>query len=409
MKHLILHKVEQRFASPRLSDVCAKTRSELEKVGSEIQWAGKRVAVTAGSRGIQNIVPILQTVIQFLKEKNAAPFIVPAMGSHGGGTVEGQLNILSSLGITEDSMGVPIRATAEVVEVGRYQEIPVYQNRFAFESDAIVVVNRVKTHTSFKSKLESGLSKMLVVGLGNPAGAANIHRFGVEGMKTLIEPMAKIILEKTPVRLGLAIVENAEESTAYIVGVRPQEWIEKEAELLIRSKELMPSLPFRHIDLLIVEEMGKCYSGTGMDTNVIGRLRIHHTEEPDSPTIDRIVVLDLADSSHGNANGIGLADITTQKLVDKIDYRATYLNVMSATFVLRAMIPMTAPTEEKAVGWAIRSLGEADVSQLRVVRIPNTLHLQHLWVSEPLLNEAEKLSHVIPLGQSKVQHYDTSM
>ncbi|MFC4766804.1 DUF2088 domain-containing protein [Effusibacillus consociatus] len=409
MGQLILHKVEQRFHAPRLSDVAGKARSELQRISANLDLNGKRVAVTAGSRGIQNIVLILQTVLGFLKEKGAEPCIVPAMGSHGGGTVEGQLNMLASLGITEETIGFPIKPTIEVVEVGRYKDIPVYQNRNAFESDAIVVVNRVKTHTSFKSKLESGLSKMLVVGLGNPAGAANIHRFGIEGMKTLIEPMASMILDKTPVCCGLVIIENAEEATADIVGVLPGEWIDKEAGLLIESKSLMPSLPFRNIDLLIVEEMGKCYSGTGMDTNVIGRVRIHDTEDPNNPYIKRIAVLDLAESSHGNATGIGLADITTRKLVDKIDLHATYLNVMSSTFVLRAMIPMTAPNEEKAVGWAIRSFGEVDVNQLRIVRIANTLHLQHLWVSEALLSEVEALSHVAKLQESRIIEYDTSM
>lgn len=409
MGELTLHKVEQQFHAPRLADVQGKVRTELQQLGRNSNLKGKRIAVTAGSRGIQSIVPVLQTVIEFLKEQGADPFIVPAMGSHGGGTAEGQLKMLASLGITEDSMGVPLRATTEVVEVGQHNGIPVYQNRNAFESDGIVVVNRIKTHTSFKSNLESGLSKMLVVGLGNPTGAANIHRFGVEGMKTLIEPMARVILEKTPVLFGLAIIENAEESTADIVGVQPGSWVEQEAELLNQSKLLMPSLSFKNIDVLIVEEMGKCYAGTGMDTNVIGRTRIHGQPEPDTPGVNRIVVLDLAEASHGNATGIGLADITTEQLVKKIDAKATYLNVMSATFVMRAMIPMTAPTEEKAIGWAIRSLGENDPQQLRVVRIPHTLHLQHMWVSDALLQEAETMAHIKLLNQQKTIQFDTAM
>lgn len=409
MGQLTLHKVEQRFHAPKLADIQGKVHSELLRIASNADLKDKRIAVTAGSRGIQSIVPVLQTVVNFLKQKGAAPFIVPAMGSHGGGTVEGQLQMLSSLGITEDSIGVPVLATTDVVEVGHYNGIPVFQNRNAYESDGIIAVNRVKTHTSFKSKLESGLSKMLVVGLGNPTGAANIHRFGVEGMKTLIEPMARVILDRTPVLFGLAIIENAEETTADIVGVQPDEWIDREADLLKKSKTLLPSLTFPEIDLLIVEEMGKSFSGTGMDTNVIGRLRIHGQAEPESPNINRIVVLDLADSSYGNANGIGLADITTDKLVRKIDDKSTYLNVMSATFVLRAMIPMAAPTEEKAIGWAIRSLGEIDPTQLKIVRIPNTLHLQHMWVSDALLEEAKAFAHVKLLNQEQTMQFDSSM
>ncbi|WP_018132274.1 nickel pincer cofactor-dependent isomerase, group 22 [Effusibacillus pohliae] len=402
----LMYPVRQKFDGQAIADVAAKVRQELEKaVFLTSVRPGATIAVTAGSRGIANIVEILRAVCQVLREREAVPFLVPSMGSHGGGTPAGQIEALQALGITEAAVGAPIRATTEVVELGQLPDgTPVFQNRLAYESDGIVVINRIKPHTSFKGCVESGLCKMLVVGLGNPAGAANLHRFGVRGLRELIVPMARIVLEKSPVLYGLGILENAFDQTAVIAGIEPADIPDREAELLKQAKTMMPRLPFDHLDVLIVDEMGKCYSGTGMDTNVIGRLRIHGEPEPESPRIERIVVLDLADASHGNANGIGLADFTTRKLVDKIDWKATYLNNLSSTFVQRAMIPIIAESDGEAVRLAIQSLGQRELQNLRIVRIPNTLQLERIWVSEALLKEVhadEKLELAgkgVPLG-----------
>lgn len=399
----MLYPVRQNFAGSKIPDLAAKVKQELEKANFlKNMQPGARIAVTAGSRGISGIVEILGTACDVLKQHGFEPFLVPAMGTHGGGTPEGQKLILQGLGITEETVGVPIRATAESVEIGQLPDgTPVYQNRIAYESDGILVVNRVKQHTSFKSQVESGLCKMIVVGLGNPKGAANIHRFGVRGLREKLLPMAKVALHESSIVYGMAILENAHEQVADIVGLEALEIPAQEPILLQRSKEMFPRLPFDQLDLLIVEEMGKNFSGTGMDTNVIGRQRIHGEPEPEIPHIKRIVVLDLADASHGNANGIGLADFTTRKLVDKVDWQATYLNILSTGFVQRGMLPVTAATGEEAVLWAIRSLGEGDVSRLRIVKIMNTLQLEHLWVSAPLLEEVKQNANLAIIGEGR--------
>lgn len=389
MEKVTMYPVLQRFEGKSVPDIARKVRGELQKAFFlQGLRPGAKIAVTAGSRGISSAVDILRTICEVLRGHGAEPFLVPSMGSHGGGTPDGQKEVLRGLGVTEDAVGAPIHATTDVVELGSLPDgTKVFQNRLAYESDGIVVVNRIKTHTSFKSRVESGLCKMMVVGLGNPAGAANLHRFGVKGLREFIEPMANVVLSNSPIVYGIGIIENAFEQTADIVGIEPGDIPQKEAELLIQSKTMLPGLPFEHLDVLIVDSMGKGYSGTGMDTNVIGRLRIHGEPEPESPRIERIVVLDLAESSHGNANGIGLADFTTRRLLDKIDWKSTYLNNLSSTFVQRAMIPIVAESDEEAIRLSIRSLGLKDPDQLRIVRIPNTLHLEHIWVSGALLNE----------------------
>lgn len=397
----ILYPVRQKFEGSTIPDIETKVKQELKKANFlKNMQPGARIAVTAGSRGISGIVPILRTVCDVLKQQRLEPFLVPAMGSHGGGTPEGQKQMLQRLGITEETIGVPIQATADAVQIGQLSDgTPVYQNRIAYESDGILVVNRVKQHTSFKSQVESGLCKMIVVGLGNPKGAANIHRFGVRGLREEILPMAQVALGESPIVYGMAILENAHEQVADIVGLEPSEIPEQEPRLLQRAKEMFPRLPFEQIDLLIVEEMGKSFSGTGMDTNVIGRQRIHGEPEPETPQIKRVVVLDLTDASHGNANGIGLADFTTRKLVDKIDWQATYLNILSTGFVQRGMVPVTASSDQEAVTWAIRSLGERDVTRLRITKIMNTLQLEQIWISAALLDEAKHYPNLEIIGE----------
>lgn len=404
MKEIMLYPVRQKFSADKLQDPVGKTRQELERASFLNNLPkGARVAVTAGSRGISNMDQILKTICSVLQDRGFHPFLVPSMGSHGGGTPEGQRKILQGLGVTEETVGFPIKATAEAVHIAQLPDgTPIYQNRIANESDGIIIVNRVKTHTSFKSHVESGLCKMMVVGLGNPAGAENIHRFGVRGLRELLDPMARIVIEKSPILYGMAILENAYEETADIVGVEAADIPDKEPALLARSKEMFPSLPFHQLDLLLVEEIGKCFSGTGMDTNVIGRLRIHSEPEPDSPKIERIVAFDLADASHGNANGIGLADFTTKELVGKIDWKATYLNNLSSTFVQRAMVPIMAETRQEAVQWAIQSLGQRDLESLKVLQISNTLHLDHFWVSAALLDEVKKNQRLEFAGEGRV-------
>jgi len=353
---------------------------------------GSKIAVTAGSRGIDNIPVILKTVIDELKALGAEPFIVPSMGSHGGGQAQGQIKLLKSLGITEESIGAPISNSDEAIEIGRTDDgVKAFMDKKAFESDGIFVINRVKPHTSFRGDIESGLLKMLVIGLGRKQAADHIHQLGVEGLSEYIPKIGQLIVKKAPILFGLAIVENGYEKTAIIKGIEPEDFFKKEPKLLKKAKYYLPTLPFEEIDLLIVHEMGKCFSGTGMDTNVIGRIRIKGQEEPTKPNIKRLVVLDLADASHGNANGVGLADFTTERLRNKIDNHATYTNILATTFFQRAMIPITLKDDQEAITTAVTTLRSTDPLKARIVWISNTLNLTEIWISESLSEKAKEV------------------
>lgn len=345
--------------------------------------------MTVGSRGIRNILVILETVVSVLREYGARPVLLCAMGSHGGGGEEGQREVLTSLGITEERLGAPVVLCSEGREMGKTPRgWTVYMLESAFSVDVLLPVNRVKTHTSFKGEVESGLAKMLVVGLGGPPGATQFHALGQpELLSPLLQEVATAIIESMPVIGGLAIVENAHEETALIEAIPAGDILQRERELLRYSKSLMPSLPAKHLDGLVIEEIGKNFSGTGLDTNVIGRLRIQGRAEPEIPSIRYISVLDLSEASHGNATGIGLADFTTQALIDKIDRKATYLNNLTTTFVARAFLPMFFATEEETLRTMLHCLRDRTLEELRLVFIANTLHLADCYVSKALLPE----------------------
>lgn len=391
MKFPVMYKAHLNWSAPLVENVQKETRKILEKARF---WGkakkGAYIAVTAGSRGIADIVPILVTILNMLKESGFKPYLVPAMGSHGGGTAEGQRKVLTGLGITEQVMGVPIKATGEAVCLGEVEPgVPVFISKTALESDGIIVVNRIKPHTSFRGPVESGLMKMLAVGLGNPQGAATLHRFGLRGLREYVPQVANFILQRVPILYGIAVIENAREKTARLEGVEPDEFFVKEQQLLKEARSLMPRLPFNDLDLLVVKEMGKCFSGTGMDTNIIGRLRIQGEPEPEEPRIKRIVVLDLVPGSGGNATGIGLADFITDLLLEKVNWEVTYMNVLSTTFTQRAMIPIHFPTDEETIKNALRSLGTIDPVGARVLIIQNTLELNEIEFSASLLAEAK--------------------
>lgn len=347
------------------------------------------VAITAGSRGIACLPEILRAIASTLRGLSLNPFVVPAMGSHGGSTAEGQVDVLRHLGITEQSVGAPILSSMDVKLLGHTpgpSSIPVYMDQHASSADGIIVVNRIKAHTAFRGTVESGLSKMIAIGLGKITGASYIHGAGIQDMALNIEAVSRYALEHAPIALGIAILENGYDQTADTLGVEPEEWHRKESALLLRSKAMMPGLPVDDIDLLIVEQMGKSFSGSGMDPNIIGRWRIAGMPEPSSPKVKRLLVLDLADSSGGNAQGIGLADFTTKALTQKIDTAATYTSTITSTFLQRAMLPMAFSSEEEAVQAALRSLGpDREPSSLRLVQIPNTLHLENIFVTASVL------------------------
>ncbi|MBC7114818.1 MAG: hypothetical protein PWR13_687 [Archaeoglobi archaeon] len=380
-------KVRQKIDAPKVDDLVSEIRKELRRAGiQELIKPGAEICITAGSRGIANIPEIIATVVDEVKRCGGKPFIIPAMGSHGGGTPEGQIEVLEHLGITPESVGAPIRATMEVVEIGRLANgTPVYIDKYAAQSDGIIVVGRVKPHTDFKDRIESGLMKMMVIGLGKQKGAEMIHRYQAEGYHKLLPEAAKLIMKNSPVILGLAVVENARHEVAIVKALRPEEIEEEEPKLLEKAKDLMARIPFKEIDVLIVEEMGKNISGTGMDTNVTGRFWIPGEHEPRAPKIKRIVVLDLTEETYGSAVGIGLADITTQRLVSKINYQATFLNALTAGWPETAKIPPFLPSDRDAIAVALQLCGPVDPKEAKVVRIKNTLELEEFWISESLV------------------------
>ena len=378
------------FPCPSLADPEAELKAQLDKSSlARVIKPGNRIAITAGSRGISRIDIILARICKEVKKLHAHPVVVSAMGSHGGATEEGQREILKGYGITPERVGAPVLCSIHAVEVGKTADgMPVFIDEEAFRSDGIIVVNRVKSHTSFQGATESGILKMLAVGLGKDKGAQHIHQLGTRGLKTGIPQAAQVIMNKVPVLLGIGIIENAQGDIAVIKALEPPEIEVEEARLLQQAKELMPIIPFKKIDVLVVQEMGKDVSGTGLDTNVIGRRMIAGEREPKLPAISRIVVLDLSDNSQGNATGIGLADIITQRLYNKINFEKTLLNIISSTFIERAKIPLTMPTDKSAFQMGLMTCWKAEPLAARIMMIKNTRCLQKFFVSKGLSAEA---------------------
>jgi hypothetical protein len=385
MAQLYFSKVRQSFPRPRIDDVEAAVVAQLTNVRDAIK-PGASIAIAAGSRGVANIGRIVTAVAKFVREAGAKPFVFPAMGSHGGATAEGQAEVLASYGITEQNVGCPIRASMEVVSLPHDGlKTKLFMDRLAWESDGVILINRIKPHTDFHGRFESGLFKMSVIGLGKDRQAAEMHRYAVHGLRDLVPEAAKRVFATGKIILGVGIVENAYDETAIIEAIPAVNVATREPELLDIAKQNMPRLPVDDIDVLIVDRFGKNISGTGMDTNIIGRLHIRGEPEPESPRIKMIVVADLTEESHGNATGLGFADVTTRRLRDKIDFAATYKNVFTAGFPDRAKLPFAAETDRQAVELALLAAG-CDVSgQARVVRIRDTLHLDELLVSDDIL------------------------
>ena len=395
-----LARVVQRFDASVLADPAAAAREEVRRLnlGANLR-PGARVAITAGSRGIANLLAITAAAIAELKEMSFSPFVVPAMGSHGQATAEGQKALLESLGLTEEALGAPILSSMEVQQVGAADDgMPVYVDRNALGADGILLINRVKPHPAFKAEIESGLMKIMAVGLGKQRGAETIH---AHGLGPAVARAGRVVLQNAPVIGGLAIVENAFEETRRIVGVRPESMEDTEKALLIEAKERLPRLPFQRLDALIVERMGKNISGSGMDLNIIGVWRRNGGER--NPDFGRIAVLDLTEESHGNALGVGFADVATRKLVSKIDYAVTYMNVMTTGVYVSAKIPLTMENDRAAIGAAARGF---DPAAVRMVRIRDTLHLDEFWASPALLDELRQNAGVEVVGQPRPLRFD---
>jgi hypothetical protein len=375
-----LFKVHQDLVSRPLSDIRAEVFRQLSSL--QLTVPAGDVAITVGSRGISNIPGIVKACGDWLKEQGAAPFIVPAMGSHNGATAAGQQAMVESLGITESAMEMPIRSSMEVVRIGEVRTGPVFMDRHCYEAAAVLVVNRIKLHTCFSGPIQSGLTKMMVVGMGKIRSAQTFHSAGAAAMKDMLLEMGQFVLDSGRILAGLGILEDGFDQTAELHAIRPAHILQRERELLQHHRHYFPSLPVSDLNVLIVRSIGKTYSGTGMDTNVIGRRGIRDFEDLDRPRVRIIGALELSPSSQGNALGVGNADFITQRLRDAIDEHKTLINTLTTGDMDRAKIPATLATDEVLISTIAERYGTS-----RWMLIPNTLHLEELLVSHDLCEE----------------------
>ena len=370
----------------------AKAIAELVRSGGLFEEIkpGQTVAITAGSRGIASIALLMNALVTSLKEAGARPFIINAMGSHGGATPKGQLEILKSLGITEQSVGCSVKVDMDVEKIGELENgFSVFCDGNAVRADHIIVMNRIKAHTSVTGPVQSGLCKMCTVGLGKVEGASRLHRYGPSLMGKIVQDVASFLANRVPIVAGIGIVENAYGEVAKLELAKPDSFPETDAKLLVESARLKAKLPVSELDLLVVDEMGKRYSGTGLDTNVIGRLRIGGEAEPASPRIGRIAVLALEASSHGNAQGVGLADLITERLFKDIDFPITYKNILTSTYVQRGMIPVIGGSDRETIGKALYSIPLLQEDHVRIAWIKNTSNLGEIALSEAALADSD--------------------
>jgi hypothetical protein len=406
-------RVRQQFDRPRVDNVPRAVRAALEQLdlGRTIR-PGQSVALTAGSRGIANIPVVLRSVASFLKDLGARPFLIPAMGSHGGGTAEGQRKILESYGITEDAVGAPIRASMDVVSLGTTSEgFPVVLDRQASEADHIGVIGRVKPHTGYHGPIESGLLKMMMIGLGKHAGALAYHRILLEyPFDQVVRSVTQTVRARAPIAFGLGLVENAYDETAHIEAVLPEKFEQREEQMLVLAKGWLARLPFRQADILVVDEIGKDISGSGMDTNVVGRKRAFRMAPApaDQPVMRQIFVRGLSARTHGNAAGIGNADFTTTRLIRAMNYRATVINCLTAGYPEGANLPVHFETDREVMDAALAIIGTRQSQDARILRIRNTLQLENVEISEPCLEEPSKATSFTVDGSAAELAFDAS-
>ncbi|QMV45166.1 nickel pincer cofactor-dependent isomerase, group 22 [Cohnella cholangitidis] len=381
-------RIRQQFDTSKLDDPVAVLNKELNRPGAaDSLKPGQRVAIAVGSRGIANIAAITKETIDVVKAAGAHPFIVPCMGSHGGATANGQAEVLKHLGIDEESMGAPVESSMEVVEIDRLPNgLPVYVDKIASEADAIIVINRVKPHTAFRGPIESGIMKMIAIGLGKQKGAEACHQLGFKYMAEFVPEMARVMIDKLPIRFGIAVVENAYDETCHLEVLPAANIYEREVELQKMAKFHMPRLFFDEIDVLVVDRIGKNISGDGMDPNVTGRYPTPYATG--GPDVNKIVVLDVTKESKGNTNGVGTADFTTRRLADKMDFTATYLNGLTSTVCAPTKLATTLESDELAIKAAVKTCNVLEFEKCRLVRIKDTLHLGEIEISVPLLEQA---------------------
>jgi hypothetical protein len=387
-------RVRQHFDRQKVKDPVDSMRAELAKPDvMERILPGQRVAIAVGSRGIANIDKLTRTLVEAIKEAGANPFIVPCMGSHGGATASGQAEVLHHLGINEASVGAPIESSMDVIELDRLANgLPVYVDRLAAAADAIVVINRVKPHTAFRGRIESGIMKMIAIGLGKQKGAEACHQLGFKHMAEFVPEMAHLMLRKLPIRFGVAVVENAYDETCHVEVLRAEQIYEREMSLLEMAKQRMPRLFFPSIDVLVIDFIGKNISGDGMDPNVTGRYPTPYATG--GPEVNKMVVLDVTEQSKGNTNGVGTADFTTRTLANKMDFVATYLNGLTSTVCAPTKLATVLESDELAIKAAVKTCNILDFNQCRLVRIQDTLHLGEIEISLPMVDEARNIANV---------------
>ena len=383
-------KVRQEFPADEVTDVVAKTRAELEqaKIKSLIK-PGMSIAIGAGSRGISNYAKIILTVVEFIKECGASPFIVAAMGSHGGASAQGQTDILTGYGITEAAMGCPLKIAMDTVIIGETEEgHPVHIDAHAAAADGIIVVNRIKPHTAFRGDWESGLMKMLSIGIAKQKGAEFCHAKGFKHMAHMVPLFGKAIIKHSSLLFGVALLENAYDHTADIIALTGSEIITEEPKLLLRAKAYMPRLLIDECDVLLVDEIGKNISGDGMDPNISGTFATPYADG--GVTAQRVAVLDITEESHGNGVGWGMADCSTQRAFDKFDGEMSYPNSLTCLVTQVIKVPMILKNDKECIQASIKTLADVDFDQIRIIRIKNTLSLSEIEVSTPLMKKAEE-------------------
>ncbi len=402
--------LRQTAPQPTVSDVAGEVRRQWQasRLAERVK-RGDRVLVGVGSRGIANVATMVRATLDVLRDLGTRPAVVAAMGSHGGANPAGQRELLASYGVSEEALRVPVLTDMDTVRLGTNSwGEPVFWDKNAAEADAVVTISRVKLHTDFRNCYESGIVKMLVIGLGKREGASQHHRWGVRGLREMMPETVKVILEKTPFVAGLAVLENAREETARLQVVDREDLLAIEPGLLEEAKSIMGRLPFEQLDLLIIGEIGKNYSGAGIDPNVVGRLLMEGQPEPESPRITRICCLDLSPESHGNGTGVGIADLTTERLLAGIDPVPFRMNNLTACFLWRSKLPLAFPADRDCLEAGLQTCWQPNADRVRMALIPNTLELEQLWVSQPLLEEAKGRPHLEILGGLQALPFDAS-
>jgi len=403
-------RIRQKFSEAcippeQITEVLTK-ELEREAISSRLR-PGMRVCITCGSRGIDNYVLLIKSLVDFCKSRGAEPFAIPAMGSHGGATADGQREVLTALGITEESIGCPVISSMETVVIGRTEDgQPVYVDAHAAAADAIIVINRIKPHTSFRGTYESGLMKMMVIGLGKQKGADSCHSSGYKYMSKMIPAFGNVILDHAPIAFGVGVLENAFDKTAKIQALTPDEIRAREPELLQEAFSLMPMLYFKDCDVLVVDEIGKNISGGGMDPNITGAFSTPYASGGINAQMR--CILSLTSQTHGSGYGMGAADVVSKRLYDQVDFEKTYPNSITSTALSFSKLPIVMKNDVDTIRLCIKSCTDVDKENPRVIRIKNTLSLGEIWISEAMLPEAQAHPEIEILGEPEAFDFDAN-